>query len=157
MTSRTRYPRPRVSVCSLPSQLLAEYLKKPNARKTEKRRKLSPLYRTIFRGILLYSHSKTTELLKDGFGEKPCYHVIVAELTDEESPVKLAPNPDLPSSKMPHNDKIIGHALYYYAYSSWEGKVLYVEDLFVREEYRSTFHTYVFDCTCISLEFLSNA
>jgi len=69
--------------------------------------------------------------------------VIVAELTDGENPVKIPPNPDLPSSKMPHNERIIGHALYYYAYSSWEGQFLFVEDLFVREEYRSTFYIYV--------------
>ena len=68
--------------------------------------------------------------------------MIVAELTDGENPVKIPSNPDLPSSKMHHNERIIGHALYYYAYSSWEGKILFVEDLFVREEYRSTFHMY---------------
>ena len=63
--------------------------------------------------------------------------MIVAELTTGEVPVQSAPNPDLLSSKMPHNDRIVGHALYYHTYSSWEGRMLFVEDLFVGEEYRS--------------------
>ena len=62
--------------------------------------------------------------------------MIVAELTAGEVPVQSAPNPDLLSSKMPHNDRIVGHALYVHAYSSWEGRMLKVDDLFVREEYR---------------------
>lgn len=30
------------------------------------------------------------------------------------------------------NDKVIGYAIYYFAYSSWSGKVLYLEDLYLQ-------------------------
>ena len=63
----------------------------------------------------------------------------MAELTAGDAPVKLVPNPDLPSSKMPHNERIVGYAFYFNTYSTWEGRALYVEDVFVREEYRSMF------------------
>ncbi|WP_340111233.1 GNAT family N-acetyltransferase [Maribellus mangrovi] len=35
-----------------------------------------------------------------------------------------------------HDGKIIGMALYYFAYYTWVGKSLYLDDLFVKEEYR---------------------
>jgi GNAT superfamily N-acetyltransferase len=54
------------------------------------------------------------ELLKDGFGEHPIYHLIVAEKGSE----------------------VIGIALYYYKYSTWKGRCLYLEDFVVAEEYR---------------------
>ena len=93
--------------------------------------------RNLTAQFLVYIFLRCSEFLRDGFGEKPFFHVIVAELTAEEVPVQSTPNPDLLSSKMPHNEKIVGHALYFHTFSSWEGPVLYVEDLFVREEYRS--------------------
>ena len=70
-------------------------------------------------------------MLRDGFGDKPYFHVLVAELTAGDAPVKLVPNPDLPSSKMPHNERIVGYAFYFNTYSTWEGRALYVEDVFV--------------------------
>lgn len=38
---------------------------------------------------------------------------------------------------MKKDEQIVGYALYYYTYSTWEGRVLFVEDLFVRGEHRS--------------------
>jgi GNAT superfamily N-acetyltransferase len=35
-----------------------------------------------------------------------------------------------------HNDQIIGMALYYISYSTWKGRCLYLEDLYVKPEYR---------------------
>lgn len=35
-------------------------------------------------------------------------------------------------------ERIIGFALYYMAYSTWKGPVLYLEDLYVLPEYRGT-------------------
>lgn len=35
------------------------------------------------------------------------------------------------------DDKIVGFALYYTSYSTWRGKCLYLEDLFVLPEYRN--------------------
>ena len=53
-------------------------------------------------------------LLKDGFGETPLYHLAVAEYEGE----------------------VMGIALYYYAYSTWKGRYLYLEDFVVKEAMR---------------------
>ena len=82
-----------------------------------------------------------SELLRDGFGDsRPYFHVLIAELTTDDTftcTVVPTVDPERPSTTLPHNDRIVGHALYFYTYSTWEGKCLYLEDLFVREEYRS--------------------
>ena len=54
------------------------------------------------------------QLERDGFGENPLFHVIVAEKEAE----------------------IIGMAFYYYKYSTWKGSCLYLEDLVVGEASR---------------------
>ncbi|WKV12510.1 GNAT family N-acetyltransferase [Marivirga harenae] len=54
------------------------------------------------------------ELIKDGFGDNPAYGLFVAE-TEKE---------------------IVGIALYYFRYSTWNGKVMYLEDLVVTESER---------------------
>ncbi|EDV29210.1 Diamine acetyltransferase 1 [Trichoplax sp. H2] len=56
-------------------------------------------------------------LLKDGYGDGERYFkCFVVEAVDSH--------------------KIIGFALYFFAYSTWQGKMLYLEDLFVEEAYR---------------------
>ncbi|MCC5921699.1 MAG: GNAT family N-acetyltransferase [Cyclobacteriaceae bacterium] len=55
------------------------------------------------------------QLLADGFGERPYYHLFIAELA---------------------NGEIAGIALYFYAYSTWKGKCVYLEDLVVTEKHR---------------------
>lgn len=54
------------------------------------------------------------DLIRDGFGTQPLFHVFVAEV----------------------NQEIIGMALYYYRYSTWKGKTIHLEDLIVKEEKR---------------------
>lgn len=54
------------------------------------------------------------ELTEDGFGTKPIFDVIVAEM----------------------EAKVVGFALYYTSYSTWKGKALYLEDFIVSEPYR---------------------
>ena len=53
---------------------------------------------------------------RDGFGDDPLYGFYVAE----------------------DDNTIIGVALYYYRYSTWKGKRLYLEDLIVTEKARGT-------------------
>lgn len=53
-------------------------------------------------------------LLRDGFGERPLFGFFIAEV----------------------NGVPEGIALYYYAYSTWKGKFLYLEDLVVKETSR---------------------
>ncbi|MGO4771636.1 N-acetyltransferase family protein [Flavobacterium sp. W22_SRS_FK3] len=61
------------------------------------------------------------DLIRDGFGEKPLFHVFVAEIENKE---KLK--------------EIVGIALYYYRYSTWKGKTIHLEDLIVKEKMRGT-------------------
>jgi len=51
---------------------------------------------------------------KDGFGDKPVFEFFVAEESGE----------------------VVGLALYYYGYSTWKGRFLYLEDLIVTASYR---------------------
>ncbi len=55
-------------------------------------------------------------LIKDGFGEHPQFYILLVELDAE----------------------IIGMAFYYYKYSTWKGRCLYLEDLVVKEEHRKS-------------------
>lgn len=54
------------------------------------------------------------QMYLDGFGDNPIYGTIVAEVAGE----------------------VVGLALYYYRYSTWKGKRLYLEDLIVSEKMR---------------------
>ena len=54
------------------------------------------------------------KLEEDGFGPNPVYELFVAE----------------------NENKIVGFALTYYRFSTWRGKVLYLEDLIVKEHMR---------------------
>lgn len=51
---------------------------------------------------------------EDGFGENPVFGFFVAE----------------------NKGAIIGIAVYYFRYSTWKGKMLYIEDLIVTENFR---------------------
>lgn len=54
------------------------------------------------------------DLYEDGFGPEPVFEFYVAEAAGE----------------------IIGLCLYYVAYSTWKGKMLYLEDLVITQAYR---------------------
>jgi GNAT superfamily N-acetyltransferase len=56
------------------------------------------------------------DLVRDGFGENPLFHVFVAEI----------------------DGSIVGIALYYYRYSTWKGKTIHLEDLVVKDSMRGT-------------------
>jgi ribosomal protein S18 acetylase RimI-like enzyme len=64
----------------------------------------------------LHKVTNTEEnLLKDCFGKNAICGFYVAQL----------------------NKEIVGIALYYTRYSTWQGRVLYLEDIIVKEEFRS--------------------
>lgn len=54
------------------------------------------------------------EMIDDGFGKNPCYNLLVAE-----------------SGKT-----IIGIAIYFTKYSTWKGKGVYLDDLYVTDQFR---------------------
>jgi ribosomal protein S18 acetylase RimI-like enzyme len=65
------------------------------------------------------------DLVRDGFGPNPLFHVFVAEAENDPS-----------ESEQPK--EIVGIALYYYRYSTWKGKIIHLEDLVVKEKMRGT-------------------
>jgi GNAT superfamily N-acetyltransferase len=80
-----------------------------------------PVILRLIRGLAEYERApdevKATEadLLRDGFGERPLFHVVLAEW--DGAPV--------------------GFAFYFFNYSTWHGRPgLYLEDLFVDPAYR---------------------
>ncbi len=56
------------------------------------------------------------ELLADGFGRKPLFKTILAEL----------------------DGGVVGMALYYFSYSTWKGKCVYLEDIIVTQKHRGS-------------------
>lgn len=53
-------------------------------------------------------------MLKDGFGDNPIFGAFVAEV----------------------DGKVVGLSIYYYRYSTWKGRRIYLEDLVVQESLR---------------------
>ena len=66
-----------------------------------------------------------TDLIRDGFGPNPLFHVFVAEVKNN-------------SNHNEHSKEIVGMALYYYRFSTWKGKTIHLEDLVVKEKMRGT-------------------
>ncbi|GAA4418409.1 GNAT family N-acetyltransferase [Nibrella viscosa] len=56
------------------------------------------------------------QMAEDGFGPNPLFSLLVAEDTE--------------------TDRLIGISLYYFRYSTWKSKRLYLEDIIVTESYR---------------------
>jgi ribosomal protein S18 acetylase RimI-like enzyme len=68
----------------------------------------------VYENALHEVKNTVKEMEKDGFGADPVFDFFVAE----------------------NDTGIIGISLYYYRYSTWKGKILYIEDLIVSEKYR---------------------
>ncbi|KPP56343.1 diamine acetyltransferase 2-like [Scleropages formosus] len=62
------------------------------------------------------------DLEQDGFSKNPFFQAIIAEVPEQHR------------SKEGHCK--VGYALYFFAYSSWKGRSVYMEDLYVMSEYR---------------------
>ena len=65
------------------------------------------------------------DLIRDGFGLTPLFHVFVAEVESD-------------SVNGEQGKQIVGIALYYYRYSTWKGKTIHLEDLVVKDKMRGT-------------------
>ena len=79
-----------------------------------------PAIFNLIKELALYENSldkiliTIKDLEKDGFGKNPLYWILVAEIEGE----------------------ILGMAFYYIRYSTWSGKILYLEDFIVKEAFR---------------------
>ncbi|PWK26478.1 putative N-acetyltransferase YhbS [Arcicella aurantiaca] len=79
-----------------------------------------PIMFELIKELALYENAPeqvtntVEQMYIDGFGENPIFGSIVAEF----------------------EGKVVGLALYYYRYSTWKGKRLYLEDLIVSEKMR---------------------
>ncbi len=67
-----------------------------------------------------------SDLERDGFDvNPPCFQCLVAEV-----------HPNNEGSSSESEKKIVGYALYFYAYAAWEGKTIHLEDLCVSANVR---------------------
>ncbi|XP_046905019.1 diamine acetyltransferase 1-like isoform X1 [Hypomesus transpacificus] len=62
------------------------------------------------------------DLEQDGFSKNPFFHGIIAEVPEQHR------------TKEGHSK--VGYALYFFSYSSWKGRAVYMEDLYVMPEFR---------------------
>uniref|UniRef100_A0A3B4UAT5 Spermidine/spermine N1-acetyltransferase family member 2b n=1 Tax=Seriola dumerili TaxID=41447 RepID=A0A3B4UAT5_SERDU len=62
------------------------------------------------------------ELEHDGFCQNPFFECLVAEVPEEH--------------KSNEGFTVVGYALYFYTYSTWKGRAVYLEDLYVMPEFR---------------------
>jgi len=78
------------------------------------------LLRTLIRELAEFEHElelcviEEANLLQDGFGANPCFRALIADWDGRPA----------------------GYALFFGSYSTWAGRRLFLEDLFVREPFR---------------------
>ena len=64
-------------------------------------------------------------MIRDGFGDKPWFGCLIAEEVHFSEGNNCLPK-----------KKPVGYALFFYIYSTWEGRSLYLEDLYVNPAFR---------------------
>jgi len=86
-----------------------------------------PVILELIRELAIYERepdaviATEADLLRDGFGERPAFQVLLAEWREAD---------DTPAG-------VVGLAFYFFAYSTWVGREsLHLEDLYVRPSHR---------------------
>jgi len=80
----------------------------------------APLLVTMIRELAEYERQlehvtiREEDLVRDGFGDSPCFRALIAEWAGQPA----------------------GYAIFFGYYSTWVGRGLFLEDLFVREAFR---------------------
>ena len=92
---------------------------------------------------------ESVEIRKAQQGDELTIHALIVELAVfEKEPNAVVNTPqqlakDLFQDKICHafvalnQNKIVGFALYYFSYSTWKGKSVYLEDIYVQPAFRS--------------------
>ncbi|XP_019719829.1 diamine acetyltransferase 2-like isoform X2 [Hippocampus comes] len=70
------------------------------------------------------------ELERDGFCPNPLFECLVAEVPKENKSKEAV------SLHVPLGFTTVGYGLYFYTYSTWKGRSMYLEDLYVMPEFR---------------------
>eukprot|EP00064_Thunnus_orientalis_P002128 superscaffoldBa00000147_g2135 len=81
-----------------------------------------PMQKYIVVSLPSSASSSLEKLERDGFCQNPFFECLVAEVPEEH--------------KSKEGFTIVGYALYFYTYSTWKGRTVYLEDLYVMPEFR---------------------
>lgn len=74
------------------------------------------------------------QMKRDGFGPQPIFQFFVA-LAQTDTVDNSSSGITTPTTTIT-NETIVGTAIYFYSYSTWKGKCLYLEDLVITQSYR---------------------
>lgn len=90
----------------------------------EDSREILRLIKELADAVKMPDHVKISheDLERDGFCHKPFFECLVAEVPED--------------CKSKEGFTLVGYALYFYTYSTWRGRSLYLEDLYVMPEFR---------------------
>jgi len=72
------------------------------------------------------------DLINDGLRNNGAFKCLVAEVSADP----LVEDKNDEAGNDATEKRVVGYAVYYFGYSTWKGKLMYLEDLYVKREYR---------------------